>query len=73
MRYTETGLANRRRTALAQACQPFTQRNKIKILLRCVGHAAWSFYNKASGSIRQVLGKLSTKFRSRHPRDDEWA
>ena len=34
MRYTETGLANRHRAALAQACQPFTQRNKILILLR---------------------------------------
>ena len=53
--------------------KPFSQRNKIKILLRWVVRVARSFYDKSSGCIRQVLCKLSTKFRTRHPRDDEWA
>ena len=73
MRYTETVLADRHSTALSQVRQPFTQRNKILILLRWVVRVARSFYDKSSGCIRQVLGKLSTKFRTRHPRDDEWA
>ena len=50
-----------------------SQRNKIKILLRLVFEEIRSFYDKASCLIRQVLGKFSGKFRSRHPRDDEWA
>ena len=52
---------------------PFIQRNKIKILLRSVGGSLRSFYDTASSVIRQALSRIAVKFRSKHPRDDEWA
>ena len=63
MRYTETGLANRRRTALAQACQSFTQRNKILILLRwIIGQTSMERYINLQHFSIAISGLSSTCF-----------